>query len=53
MTCRLRRIAVTQARTIRNSGKATTTANHGLFSPASKPTEMGVRRKKFNTRGRD
>jgi len=53
MTCRLRRIAVTQARTIKKKGKAITTPNHGFSFLSMRPTEMGVIKKKFNIRGRD
>ena len=52
MMSRLRRIAVTQARMIKNSGMAITTPNHGFSCLAPRPTEMGVIRKKFNSRGR-
>jgi len=53
MTCRLRRIAVTQARTIKKNGKAITTPNHGFSFLSMRPTDIGVIKKKFSIKGRD
>jgi len=49
--CRLRKIATTQARMIKRRGVATVGPNHGFWSFFMIPTEIGVIRKKLNSRG--
>lgn len=51
MTRRLRRIATTQPRTMKKRGKAITGPNHGWSFLSSRPTDIGVAKKKFSNRG--